>query len=390
MIPLMNISRQYFDIKKEIDEALFSVLESGQFIMGNSVESFESDFANYNGVKYAIGVGNGTDALVIALKSLGIGKNDEVITSAMSFFATAESIASVGAKPVFVDCTSNTGLIDPEQIENAITKKTKAIIPVHLYGQCSDMNPIMNLASKYGLKVIEDAAQAAGAEYKGKKAGSIGDIGCISFFPTKNLGAFGDGGCILTNNEKIARKCRAFRVHGSGLDGQFIYNEMNCNKAEKEIVFNGNSPKYFNFIIGFNSRLDAIQAAILSVKLKYLDMWNTKRRTLAKEYENKIDNQLVEKLLCEEYNNHIFYVYIIKVQNRDGFRKYMNEQGIATGVYFPVPLHLQVAFNNLGYEYGDFPNAEDFGNHSVAIPIFPELEEKEQEKIINCINLFKS
>ena len=226
MIPLMNVSRQYTSIKEEIDTIVLKVLASGAYILGDTVKAFEEAYADYIGVNYAVGVGNGTDALVIALKSLNIGKADEVITTAMSFFATAEAIAAVGATPVFVDCTEDTFLIDPQKIEEKITVKTKAIIPVHLYGQCADMDTILGIAEKYKLYVIEDAAQAAGAEYKGKKAGSMGDIGCFSFFPTKNLGCAGDGGIIVTNQKSVYRKSRAYRVHGSGLDGQFTYQSL--------------------------------------------------------------------------------------------------------------------------------------------------------------------
>ena len=388
MIPLMNVSRQYTSIKEEIDTIVLKVLASGAYILGDTVKAFEEAYADYIGVNYAVGVGNGTDALVIALKSLNIGKADEVITTAMSFFATAEAIAAVGATPVFVDCTEDTFLIDPQKIEEKITVKTKAIIPVHLYGQCADMDTILGIAEKYKLYVIEDAAQAAGAEYKGKKAGSMGDIGCFSFFPTKNLGCAGDGGIIVTNQKSVYRKSRAYRVHGSGLDGQFTYQSLQGIDSTEEFDFKENLPKYYNFVIGYNSRLDALQAAILKTKLNHLDNWNKQRRIIAEKYNHQIFNPKVTLPYIAKENQPIFYVYMLKVKERDGFRKYLKENGIETGVYFPVPLHKQKVFESLGYQNGDFPNAEMVADHTVAIPMFPELSIEEQEKIGKCVNQY--
>lgn len=388
MIPLMNVSRQYTSIKEEIDTIVLKVLASGAYILGDTVKAFEEAYADYIDVNYAVGVGNGTDALVIALKSLNIGKADEVITTAMSFFATAEAIAAVGATPVFVDCTEDTFLIDPQKIEEKITVKTKAIIPVHLYGQCADMDTILGIAEKYKLYVIEDAAQAAGAEYKGKKAGSMGDIGCFSFFPTKNLGCAGDGGIIVTNQKSVYRKSRAYRVHGSGLDGQFTYQSLQGIDSTAEFDFKENLPKYYNFVIGYNSRLDALQAAILKTKLNHLDNWNKQRRIIAEKYNHQIFNPKVTLPYIAKENQPIFYVYMLKVKERDGFRKYLKENGIETGVYFPVPLHKQKVFESLGYQNGDFPNAEMVADHTVAIPMFPELSIEEQEKIVKCVNQY--
>ena len=388
MIPLMNVSRQYTSIKEEIDTIVLKVLASGAYILGDTVKAFEEAYADYIGVNYAVGVGNGTDALVIALKSLNIGKADEVITTAMSFFATAEAIAAVGATPVFVDCTEDTFLIDPQKIEEKITVKTKAIIPVHLYGQCADMDTILGIAEKYKLYVIEDAAQAAGAEYKGKKAGSMGDIGCFSFFPTKNLGCAGDGGIIVTNQKSVYRKSRAYRVHGSGLDGQFTYQSLQGIDSTEEFDFKENLPKYYNFVIGYNSRLDALQAAILKTKLNHLDNWNKQRRIIAEKYNHQIFNPKVTLPYIAKENQPIFYVYMLKVKERDGFRKYLKENGIETGVYFPVPLHKQKVFESLGYQNGDFPNSEMVADHTVAIPMFPELSIEEQEKIVKCVNQY--
>lgn len=388
MIPLMNIERQYESIKKELDVATIGVLSSGKYIMGENVKEFEKEFSEYMEVKYAVGVGNGTDALVIALRACGIKAGDEVITCAMSFFATAEAISSVGATPIFVDCTSDTYTIDASKIEEKITEKTKAIIPVHLYGQCADMDEINEIAKKYNLLVIEDVAQAAGATYKGKKAGSLGDIACVSFFPTKNLGCAGDGGMILTNSDDLVKKCRAYRVHGSGLDGKYTYESMNKITDAESIDFGENLPKYYNFLIGYNSRLDEIQAAILRVKLKKLNEWNKTRGIIANRYSNLINNNSIIKPICKEDRSHIYYTYVIKTENREKLREELTKAEISSGVYFPVPLHLQKVYEHLGYKKGDMPNAESIANDSLAIPIFPELTNEEQDKVIEVLNKY--
>ena len=389
-IPLMNLTRQYQNIKKQIDTAVLDVLSSGQYIMGPNVKTFEQEFADYIGVNYAIAVGNGTDALRIALLACQIKPNDEVITCGMSFFATAEAVSSIGAKPVFVDCNPDTYVLDPLKIEEKITSDTKAIIAVHLYGQCADMNKINYIAKKHNLKVIEDAAQAAGAKYKGEYAGSLGDVGCISFFPTKNIGCAGDGGIITTNNEKIARICRAYRLHGSGLDGNFTYNILHNinNTSTEDINFGKNLPKYFNFVIGYNSRLDEIQASILRVKLSHLNNWNKRRREIANYYNRHITNPLITKPLVNNDCEHIYYVYVLKVAERDRFREFLDANGISTGIYFPVPLHLQKVYTDLNYKQGNLPNVETLANEGVAIPMFPELTHKELDKIITTINTF--
>ncbi len=387
MIPAMNITRQYESIQEELDKAALEVLHGGQYILGNKVEDFEKTFAAYCGVKYAVGVGNGSDALVMALKACGVGIGDEVITTAMSFSATAEAITAVGATPVFADCTKDTYCIDPINVEEKITEKTKAIIPVHLYGQCADMDSINLIAQRYGLKVIEDCAQAAGATYKGKKAGNLGDIGCVSFFPTKNLGCAGDGGIIITNNECLYRQCRAFRAHGSGLDGLYTYGiQNNVEVSEESIDFKGNLPKYFNFVTGYNSRLDALQAAILSVKLPYLDRWNERRREIAEQYNKRIINPNINKPLVADGNTHIYYVYVITTEKRDDLREHLKMNEITSGVYFPVPFHIQKVYEKLGYKNGDMPNAEFVGEHSMVLPMFPELTQEEIDKVIEVVN----
>lgn len=390
MIPAMNVTRQYESIKDELDAAALNILHEGQYILGKPVEDFEKAFANYCGVKYAVGVGNGSDALVIALKACGVKPGDEVITTDMSFIATAEAIVAVGAKPVFVDCKRDTYTVCPEEIRKNITDKTTAVIPVHLYGQCADMDAINQIAREYNLKVIEDAAQAAGADYKGHKAGSMGDAGCISFFPTKNLGCAGDGGMILTNDESVYRQCKALRAHGSGLDAWYTYGvQNNVKTSEKDINFNGNLPKYFNFIDGYNSRLDAIQAAILMAKLPHLDDWNRRRGKIAQQYDERIINPAVRKPVTAKGNSHIYYVYTIAAENRDGLRAYLEKNGIKSGVYFPVPFHRQKVFEKFGYKSGDFPNAEYVAEHTLILPMFPELTQEEIDKVIEVVNGWK-
>lgn len=390
MIPLVDLTRQYEYVQKELDAAALRVLHSGQYILGSDVEKFEQEFAQYIGVNYAVGVGSGTDALIIALKAAGVKPGDEVITSAMSFFATAEAIAVIGAVPVFVDCMAGTCVMDWEKLEEKITDRTRAVIPVHLYGQCADMDEINRIAQKYGIAVIEDAAQAAGGSYKEKKAGSFGTAGCFSFFPTKNLGGAGDGGMITTNDEAIYRQCLAYRTHGSGLNGLFAYGmQKSISMDEREQDFHGNLPKYYNYVVGWNSRLDALQAALLSVKLGYLDGWIQKKQEIAKRYSLNIKNEAVAKPVCDEVCEHSYYVYVCMVSERNKFRAFLKEHGIATGVYFPVPLHLQKVFEDLGYCRGDMPNAEYIAEHGVAIPMFAELSEEEQEYVIQIINQYQ-
>ncbi len=389
MIPAMNVTRQYESLKDELDKAVLDVLHNGQYILGKAVEDFERAFADYCGVKYAVGVGNGSDALVMTLKSCNVKPGDEVITTAMSFSATAEAITSVGATPVFADCTKDTYCIDPVEVEKLVTDKTKVIIPVHFHGQCADMDALNLIAKERGIKVVEDCAQAAGATYKGKKAGSLGDVGCVSFFPTKNLGCAGDGGIIVTNDESIYRQCRALRAHGSGLDGLYTYGILNGVEISEETMdFNGNLPKYYNFVQGYNSRLDAIQAAILSVKLPHLDEWNDRRRAIAKQYDERITNPAISIPIIAEGNTHIYYVYTISTEKRDELRNYLMQNGIASGVYFPVPFHLQKVYENLGYMKGDLPNAEFVGEHTMVLPMFPELTKEEIDIVISTINMW--
>lgn len=389
MIPVMNVQRQYASLEKELDNAALEVLHSGGYILGSKVSDFEKQFADYCGAKYAVGVGNGTDALVIALLAAGIGAGDEVITTAMTFVSTAEAIAQVGATPVFVDIDPKTFTMDATKLEAAITSKTKAVIPVHIYGQAADMDEIVKIAHAHNALVIEDCAQAAGAKYKGRRTCSLGDVACVSFFPTKNLGAAGDAGIIVTSNEDLYKAALAFRVHGSGINGAYTYAKLNGQDFdESKIDFHGNLPKYYNYLVGFNSRLDALQAALLTVKLPHLDDWNERRRQIAAIYNEKITNPAVSKPVVAEYNEHIFYVYPMKVNDRPKFRAYLEEKGVTTGVYFPVPMHEQACFGGLGYKHGDFPVAEDLAEHGVTIPMFPELTDEEIQTVIDAVNSY--
>ena len=359
-IPMVDLVTQYHRIKKEIDRAVKDVLESGRFIMGPMVATFEEKMASYCGVKYGIACASGTDALMMALMSIGINPGDEVITTPFTFVATAEVIALLGAKPVYVDIEPDTYLIDPDKIEEAITPRTKAIIPVHLYGQSADMDKINTIAKKHKLVVIEDACQAVGATYKEKKVCALGDIACLSFFPSKNLGAFGDGGMVLTSDETLAGKLRMIRNHGS----------------EK---------RYHHAVLGLNSRLDALQAAILTVKLRYLDEWNEARKDRAALYSELLKDTNVITPVTKDTNGHVFHQYSIRVKNRDELQKYLQQSGIATAIHYPVPLHLQPAFQELKQEKKRFPIAEKTAQEIISLPMYPELKEETIEFIVRKI-----
>ncbi|HHY79569.1 MAG TPA: DegT/DnrJ/EryC1/StrS family aminotransferase [Thermoanaerobacter sp.] len=392
-IPLINLKRQYESIKEEVDKEVLDVLSAGQYIMGKNVKEFEREVSEYIGTKHSVSVGNGTDALIIALKALGIGRGDEVITTPFTFFATAESISFVGATPVFVDVDINTFNIDPAKIEEKITDKTKAIMPVHIFGQPCDMDEINEIAKKHNLKVIEDACQAIGSEYKGKKAGSLSDIACFSFFPTKNLGCAGDGGMIVTNDDNLATVCRALRAHGSGADGQKAFNIIN-NIKEDAVEDNGtdntiyNPLKYYNYLIGQNSRLDELQAAILRVKLRNLDKWNDARRKHARFYSEQLKDTNLAAPFEADNVKHVYHLYILQSDDRSKMVNYLKENGIATGVYYPIPLHLQKAYKDLEYKEGDLPNAEYLSHRTFAIPMFAELTDEEKEYIVDTIKKF--
>ncbi|MEW6357094.1 MAG: DegT/DnrJ/EryC1/StrS family aminotransferase [Planctomycetota bacterium] len=362
-VPVLDLKRQYSSLKHELDAAVLSVLESQYFILGPEVEALEKEIAAFCGAKCAVGCSSGSDALILALMGMGIGPGDEVITTPFTFFATAGSIAHLGAVPVFVDINPRTFNIDPAQIEKRITKKTKAILPVHLYGQCADMDPINAIARKRGLKVIEDACQAIGAEYKGKKAGSLGDMGCFSFYPTKNLNGMGDGGMVTTNNEELGEKIRLLRTHGA-------------------------KPKYFHAMVGINARLDAIQAAGLRVKLKHLNDWNDRRREIAAMYDAKMSVNGITTPYVEGFNTPVYHQYVIRTQDRDGLIAALDKAEIGHMIYYPLPLHLQGCFANQGHKEGDFPHAERACKEVLALPIFPEMTQKEIAHVAETVASF--
>jgi dTDP-4-amino-4,6-dideoxygalactose transaminase len=345
-VPLLDLKAQYVSIRSEIRQALDRVMESQQFILGPEVESLEQEIAAYCGCRHAVGVSSGTDALLVVLMALGIGAGDEVITPAYSFFATAGAIARLGAKPVFVDIDSATFNIDPAAIASKITSKTRAILPVHLFGQMAEMEEICAIAAKHKLPVIEDAAQAIGAERDGKRAGSVGDAGCLSFFPTKNLGAFGDAGMVTTNDATLAERVRMLRMHGF-------------------------RSRYVNELLGGNFRLDAMQAAVLRVKLRYLDQWTEARRRNAAEYRKLLPKGVV--LPLEKPGRHVYNQFVIRLPRRDRLMETLKGEGIGCEVYYPLPSHLQPCFAGLGYKSGDFPFSEEASRESLALPIYPEL-----------------
>lgn len=364
MIPFFDLKAQYKEIKDDIDKSVNRVLSSGKFILGEEVFSFEKEFAKFCKVKFAIGVGSGTFALFLALKSLGIKRGDEVITVPNTFIATAEAISQVGAKPIFVDIEKDTFNMDVTKIEEKITEKTKVIIPVHLYGHPVDMDPVFKIAKKNNLRVIEDAAQACGAEYKGKKIGGLGDITIFSFYPTKNLGAYGDAGAITTNNSEIAEKIRLLRNYGQEI-------------------------KYHHLIKGFNSRLDEIQAAILRVKLKRLNGWNDSRRRIAKILNELLENADVVLPIEKEYAKHVYYLYVVRSNQRDKLQQWLKSKEISTLIHYPIPIHLQMAYKDLGYKRGDFPVAETCTNEILSLPMFPELKKEQIEEICFEVQKFK-
>ena len=389
-IPLLNLKRQYKNIEEEVNASVLECFKNAQYIMGENVKQFEKEIAEKIGVKHAITVGNGTDALIIALKSLGIKEGDEVITTDYTFFATAEAIRFVGATPVFCDVELDTYNIDPSQIEEKITEKTKAIICVHLFGNACKMDEINDIAKRHNLYVVEDAAQAINSQYNGKNVGNLGDVACFSFFPTKNLGCFGDGGMITTNDDDLATIIRALKVHGSGENGMKAYAILNDEEFEVVEQNSGdntvyNPLKYYNYLIGHNSRLDEIQAAILRIKLKHLDEYTENRRSISHGYIEALKDTSLVMPTETEGGKHVFHLFILQSENREEIESKLKEKGIATGTYYKVPMHLQKAFNDLGYKKGDFPNAEYLSERTFAIPLFPEMNDEEREYIINSI-----
>lgn len=385
-IQLMNVQRQHENHAVEYENAALKVLRSGEYIGGLEVSAFEEEFAAYEGARYGISCGNGTDAIVIALRALGIGVGDEVITVAWTFFATAESIATVGATPVFVDVDQNTYCINSELAEKAITEKTKAILIVHFYGQSCNMDELRRISKEHNLYLISDCAQSVGTKYNGKRENTIGDVSCFSFFPTKNLGCDGDGGMILTNNEDIARACRSMKVHGSGKAGLLT---LKREYQLKGIPFPENLPngesKYYNYLVGYNSRLDSLQAAILRRKLKHIDEFVEGRRVNATLYNEALKNTELVTPYEAPGSEHSYYIYALKHRDAAGIMKKLQSVGVACGTYYPVPLHLQGAFIPLGYRTGDLPVTEELSKTTFAIPVFPELYPAERDYIIEAL-----
>jgi dTDP-4-amino-4,6-dideoxygalactose transaminase len=364
LVPLLDLDGQYRPLRDELLAAIARVCDSQRFIGGPEVDAFERELSALAGVRHAVGLSSGTDAILAALMALGIGPGDEVIVPTFSFFATAGCVSRVGATPTLVDVDNATCNIDPALAAAAITPRTRAIIPVHLYGQCADMDPILDAAARAGIPVIEDAAQAIGATYKGRQAGSMGSVACFSFFPSKNLGAFGDGGLLTTNDDRLAHEVRLLRSHGA-------------------------EPKYFHKRIGGNFRLDALQAAVLRVKLPHLAAWSDARRRNAARYDRLFgDSGVADRIVLPPRRpecGHIFNQYTIRVANRDAVRAKLEAAGIGTEIYYPVPFHLQECFASLGHRRGDFPIAEAIASETLALPIYAELTEAQQAQVVSAI-----
>lgn len=365
-VPLLDLKAQYLTIREEIRAAVERVLESQQFILGPEVEAFEREIAAYSECRYGIGVSSGTDALLVALMAIDIQPDDEVITSPYTFFASVGSIARLGARPVFVDIDPLTYNLDPVRIEAVITPRTRAIIPIHLFGQMADMDPILEIAARRNLFLIEDAAQAIGAEYKGKRAGSLGHLGCFSFFPSKNLGGYGDGGMVTTNDAQLAQRVRRLRSHGE-------------------------QARYEHTRVGGNFRLDALQAAVLRVKLRYVDAWTAARQCNVDTYRRLFASQelgAVSPPVEASRRRHVYHQFVVQSTQRDALLATLQRRGIGTAVYYPTPLHLQPCFASLHYQRGAFPHSEYAARHSLALPIYPELTPAMQEEVVQAIAAF--
>jgi len=359
-IPLVDLQAQYQSIKQEITAAIEGVLQNMQLFLGPQSQAFENEFAQYCGCRYGIGLSTGTDALVLALRACGIGQGDEVITVANTFIATVEAIALSGARPVFVDIDPDTYTMDWRQLDEVLTPRTRAIIPVHLYGHPADMQPILDFARLHGLRVIEDASQAHGAAYQGQRVGGIGDIGCFSLYFSKNLGAYGEAGICVTNDERLAEAIRKLRDHGSLI-------------------------RYQHEILGVNARLDEIQAAVLRVKLPYLEQWNAARQDHAKFYTEQLQGIVEAIPLVRSWATHVYYVYVVRVRERDQFRKALEQEGIATGIHYPTPIHLQPACSQYGYVQGMLPVTEAMTTRIVSLPMYPELTTQQKQRVVNAI-----
>jgi dTDP-4-amino-4,6-dideoxygalactose transaminase len=393
-VPFFNLSRQYAQLAGELEPAIKEAFASCAYIGGKYVAAFEQELAGYLGVKHAVGVGNGTDALMLALRACNVRAGDEVITTPFSFFATAEAIAAIGATPVFVDVLEGDFNMDPALIEAAITAKTKAILPVHIFGQPADLGAIVPIARKHGLKVIDDAAQAIGAEIGGKRVGGFADATTWSFYPTKNLGACGDAGMVTTNDDGVATVLRALREHGAAKNGAIARGildgvvEDGLEGAPADALYN--PFKYFNYIIGYNSRLDGVQAAALSVKLRHLDAYNAKREEISDFYTGALKGAggLATPPRSTAAKRSCWHQYAIRVGDKKGMVAYLGEQAIGAGEFYPVPLHLQKAFAGLNYGEGSLPVAETLCRQTVCLPIFPELSQEELEAVAIAVKSF--
>ncbi len=359
-VPFVDLKAQYDSMQNEIVEAILRVVEDTAFVGGKYVQKFEEEFAAYCNRRYAIGVSSGTSALHLALIALGIEKGDEVITAANTFIATTEAITHAGGKVKLVDIDPDSYTIDPSKIEDATSDRTKVIIPVHLYGQAADMDPILEIASKHGLKVLEDAAQAQGAEYKSRKTGSLGDAAAFSFYPAKNLGAYGDAGIVVTDDEEAAQKIRLYSNHGR--------ESANVHLVE-----------------GFNERLDGIQASVLSAKLKHLDRWNEMRRQAAKRYDEMLKDLPVKTPKQMPYAKHIYHLYVIRIEQRDRIKEMLGEKGVGCGLHYPTPIHLLDAYKYLGKPEGSYPVTEEVAREILSLPMYPEITEEQQRYVVDCI-----
>lgn len=364
-IPLVDLKAQYATIKPEIDAAIQRVVDHTAFILGKEVAEFEKNFAAFCHTKHCVGTDSGTAALHLALLICDVKPGDEVITTTHTFIATSEVISVIGARPVFADIDPRTYNIDPNAIERAITPRTRAIIPVHLYGQPAEMDPILDIARKHNLRVIEDAAQAHSAEYRGRRAGSMGDVACFSFYPGKNLGAYGDAGALVTNNAELAERARMLRDHGR-------------------------RDKYKHQIVGYGYRLDALQAAILGAKLPHLDAWNARRREIADYYTEPLTNTDLVTPYVPPHIQPVYHLYVVRVPsgNRDALQQHLKERGIETGIHYPIPLHLQPVYQNLGYKFGDFPHTEKAASEVLSLPMYPELTDAQVEQIVDAVKEF--
>ena len=360
MIPFVDLKAQYQSIKSEIDAAVIGVFESTQFVLGSAVAAFEKSFASYCTVEHAVGVNSGTSALHLALLAAGVGKGDEVITTPFTFVATVSAIDYSNAKPVFVDIDPESLTIDPAKIEAAITPRTKAILPVHLHGRTADMDPILEIGKKHGIPVIEDAAQAHGAEYKGKRAGSMGTLGCFSFYPGKNLGAYGEVGAVTTQDAELAKKVRILRDWG----------------AEK---------KYYHDFKGFNYRLEGVQGAVLGVKMKYIEAWTESRRKNAARYNEGLAGSVYHPPVAPANLRHVYHVYAVRHPKRDALMAYLNTKGIQSGIHYPIPVHLQKCFSELGHKVGDFPHSERASAETVSLPMYPEMTLSQVDEVVAAL-----